>query len=220
MLAAVPAYVALSFDNPVLILGLMAAGFFLGAIVVACGFAILQSVANEEESVSEWPVFDPMAWLGQLFVAVAAAFVAAAPAWFASTFVFGPSLTSAAITMVSVYAIFPFVILSMLDMESAFVPFSPEVARSVSKCEEAWGGFYFSSGLLFVGLFLFFTLTSTLGGPGGAVLAIFVTIALTFVYFSMIGRLAYAIGQSVNAPPMKNDIDRDQHTRPRDGSIR
>jgi hypothetical protein len=35
----------------------------------------------------------------------------------------------------------------------------------------------------------------------------------------MIGRLAFAIGQTINAPPMKNDIDRQQHTRTRDGSI-
>lgn len=219
LMAAIPTYIALSFDNPVLIIGLMVAGLFLGAIVVSCGFAILQSVANEEDAVSEWPVFDPMAWFGQLFVALAAAFVAAMPAWLASTFVFGPSLTSAAITMISIYVLFPFVVLSMLDMESAFVPFSPEVARSVTKCEEAWGGFYFSSGVLFVGLFLLYTLTSSTGGATAAVIAITVTIGLTFVYFAMIGRLAYAIGQSVNAPPMKNDIDREQRPRPRDTSV-
>lgn len=219
VMASVPAFAALSFDSPMLILGLFPAGFFLGAIVVSCGFAILQSVANEEKTVSEWPVFDPMGWIGQLFVAVAAALVAAVPAWAVATLVFQSSLTSAAITMLSVYAIFPFVVLSMLDMGSPFVPFSAEVARSVTKCEEAWGGFYFSSGVLFVGLFLVFAVTSTMSAPLGAVVAIFATIAIAFVYFSMIGRLAYAIGQTVNAPPMKNDIDRQQHARPRDGSL-
>lgn len=215
-MAAIPAFIVLSVDVPALIVALFPAGFILGAIVVACGFAILQSVANEEESVSDWPVFDPLAWFGQLFVAVAAATVAAVPAWALSVAIFGPSLMSVAITMLSVYAFFPFVLLSMLDMNSAFIPFSPEVARSVTKCEESWGGFYFSSGLLFVGLFLLFAVTS---GSVGAVMAIFACIGIAFTYFSMIGRLAYAIGQAVNAPPMKNDVDRTRKSRSHDGSV-
>jgi hypothetical protein len=110
--------------------------------------------------------------------------------------------------MLSVYFLFPFILLSMLDMNSAFVPFSPEVARSVTRCEEAWGGFYFSSGLVFVGLFLTFALASTMSPPVAAAISIFAGVGVTFCYFSMIGRLAYAIGQAVNAPPMKNDVDR------------
>ncbi len=217
--AAVPAFLALSMDSPILMLGLFPAGLFLGAIVVCCGFAILQSVANDEESVSEWPVFDPLAWFGQLFVAFSAAFVSAVPAWVVTQLVFQGNLLGVAITMFAIYTIFPFVLLSMLDMQSAFIPFSAEVARSLTKCEEAWGGFYFSSGLLFVGLFLMFTLLSTIAMPVAAVAAIFATIAIAFTYFSMIGRLAYAIGQVVNAPPMKNDIDRGTRTQTRDGSI-
>lgn len=217
--AAIPAFLALSMDVPILVMGLFPAGVLLGAITVGCGFAILQSVANKEESVSEWPVVDPIGWFGQLFVAFAAAGIAAIPAWGVSQFIFGPSLISVAITMLSVYTVFPFVLLSMLDMQSAFIPFSAEVGRSVTKCEEAWGGFYFSAGLLFVGLFLVFSLASTMSAPVCAVISIVSGIAITFTYFAMIGRLAYSIGQAVNAPPMKNDIDRERHTRQRDGSI-
>jgi DNA-directed RNA polymerase subunit M/transcription elongation factor TFIIS len=220
VLAAVPAFLALSMESPILILGLFPLGFFLGAVVVSCGFAILQSVANEEPSVSEWPVFDPVGWIGQLFVAIAAALVAAVPAWALASLVFGSSLMSLAITMLSVYALFPFVVLSMLDMQTPLVPFSSEVARSITKCEEAWGGFYFSSGVLFAGMFLFFVMMSSLfATPVAVVPSIFVGVGGAFVYFSMIGRLAYAIGQSVNAPPMKNDVDRNQPARRHDGSL-
>ena len=100
----------------------------------------------------------------------------------------------------------------MLDMNSAFVPFSPEVARSVTKCQESWGGFYFSSGLLFIGLFLGFALASNSTPAVTAVVSIVAGIGVTFSYFSMIGRLAFAIGQAVNAPPMKNEIDRTRQT--------
>ncbi len=212
ILATVPAVIVLKLDSSILIVGLYVAGFFLGVLTVSCGFAILNSVANEEESVSDWPTLDPMAWLGQLFVAVAAAALAAIPAWALCQVVLGSHLISVAITMFSVYVLFPFVLLSMLDMNSPFVPFSPEVARSVTKCEEAWGGFYFSSGLLFVGLFLIFAIASGSSPAAAAGISIVACIGVTFSYFSMIGRLAYAIGQAVNAPPLKNEIDRTRHT--------
>jgi DNA-directed RNA polymerase subunit M/transcription elongation factor TFIIS len=212
VLASLPAVIALSLDSTILILGLFPAGFFLGVLVVSCGFAILHSVANQEESVSEWPTLDPMAWFGQLFVAVAAAAVAAVPAWALCQFVFGSSMISVAITMLSVYVMFPFILLSMLDMNNVFIPFSAEVARSITKCEEAWGGFYFSSGLLFVGLFLTFVVVAGMSPPAAAVISIVLGIGAAFAYFSMIGRLAYAIGQAVNAPPRKDEVDRSRRT--------
>ncbi len=70
------------------------------------------------------------------------------------------------------------------------------------------GGFYFSSGLLFVTLFLLFASLTAASASVAAVIAIFAVIGIAFTYFAMLGRLAYAIGQAVNAPPMKNDIDR------------
>ncbi|MGI9469951.1 MAG: hypothetical protein ACR2NZ_00365 [Rubripirellula sp.] len=213
-LAAIPAVIAFRFDSTILIMGLFPAGFILGLLTVSCGFAILQSVANEEDSVAEWPTLDPFAWLGQLFVACAAAGLAAIPVWALCTLAMGPHLFSVAITMFSVYLLFPFILLSMLDMNSPFVPFSPEVARSVTKCEEAWGGFYFSSGIVFIGLFLVFAMASTFSPAAGAVISIICGVGATFAYFGMLGRLAYSIGQAVNAPPMENDIDRTKKSSP------
>lgn len=206
--ASIPAYVALHFESRILMMGLFPSGLFFGAIVLGCGFAILQSIANEEDRVSEWPVFDPMEWFGQMFVAVAAVALAAAPAYGLAFLVFGHNLLAVAIAMFAIYALFPFFILSMLDMQSIAAPFSPEVARSITRCEESWGGFYFSSGLLFGGLFLWFTFASTFSPPIQAVMSIFAAVAVVFIYFAMIGRLAFAIGQAVNEKPMKNDIDR------------
>lgn len=206
VLGSIPAVIALSIDSPILIMGLFPAGFFLGVLVVSCGFAILHAAANQEDSVLDWPTLDPMAWFGQLFMVLAAASVAAVPVWAACQFILGPQLISVAATMLSIYALFPFVLLSMLDMNTAFIPFSAEVARSVTKCEEAWGGFYFSSGLLFLGLFMTFAIaSSTMSPPVAAVVSIVAGVGVAFSYFSMLGRLAYAIGQAVNAPPREKD---------------
>ena len=213
VLGCVPAVIVMKIDSPILVLGLFPAGFFLGLLTISCGLAILQSVANDEPSVTDWPTLDPLAWLGQLFVVGAAATVAAVPIWIICMLILGPQLLSVAITMLSIYVFFPFVLLSMLDMSSPFIPFSAEVARSVTKCEEAWGGFYFSSGLLFVGLFLVFSAaTSAMSPAAGAVLAIAAGISGAFMYFGMIGRLAYSIGQAVNAPPRRDEVDRTRHT--------
>lgn len=208
VLACVPTLIVLKLDHPILVLGLFPGGFFLALLTVSCGFAILQSVANDEPTVSDWPTLDPMGWVGQLFLAGAALTVAAIPVWAICMMIIGPQLLSVAITMFSIYVLFPFVLLSMLDMNSAFIPFSSEVARSITKCEEAWGGFYFSSGALFIGLFLIFATASAMSPASGAVLAITCAIAAAFLYFGMIGRLAYSIGQAVNAPPRHDEVDR------------
>jgi DNA-directed RNA polymerase subunit M/transcription elongation factor TFIIS len=210
--ACVPTAIALSMDSPILVMGLFPGGIFLALLSISCGLAILQAVANGEPNVSDWPTLDPIAWLGQLFLVGAAATVAAIPVWIVCMFVLGPQLLSVAITMFAIYVLFPFVLLSMLDMNSMFVPFSSEVARSVTKCEESWGGFYFSSGLLFVALFLIFSAASTMSPISGAVLAIVAAVTGTFMYFGMIGRLAQSIGKAVNDPPRHDHVDRTRHT--------
>ena len=209
LFASVPSYVALRTGQPILIMGLFPAGIFFAAIVMACGFAILQSVANQEETIQEWPVLlDPTEWIGPLLVTGAAVLLSGLPAWLLGQFAFGNNLATVCLTMFSIYLLFPFVLLSMLDMQSVMVPFSPEVARSVTKCQESWGGFYFSSGLLFFATFMVFFSVSLMAPPVQAVFCIFTAVAATFVYFSMLGRLAYSIGQAVNDEPLKNDIDR------------
>ncbi|WP_231603193.1 hypothetical protein [Neorhodopirellula pilleata] len=207
-LASAIAFVALAIDHPILVVGLFASGGMFAAVVLSCGFAIMQSVANEEESVTEWPVMlEPMEWLAPSMFCIAAAALAIFPGWFAGYVTFGNSLTTVCLSMMSIFAIFPFVLLSMLDMQNLFIPFSPDVGRSVTRCEEAWGGFYFSSGLIFVAVFLVFSFASGMAPPSAAVLSIFLGVGATFVYFAMLGRLAYAIGQSVNSKPKENNIN-------------
>lgn len=216
-LASAIAFVALAIDHPVLVVGLFAGGGMFAAVVLASGFAIMQSVANEEESVTEWPVtLEPMEWLAPSMFCIAAAAMAIFPGWFMGYVTFGNSLTTVCLSMMSIFAIFPFVLLSMLDMQNIFIPFSPDVGRSVTRCEEAWGGFYLSSGLIFVAVFLVFSFASVMAPPSAAVLSIFFGVGATFVYFAMLGRLAYAIGQSVNSEPKENNINEIRDTERND----
>lgn len=207
-LASVVAFIALILESEILVVGLFAAGAFFGAIVLACGFTIMQSVANEDESVDEWPIMlEPTEWIAPSLFCFAAAGLAHGPGWFLGYMTFGNSLMTVCMAMFSTFLIFPFVLLSMLDMESVFTPFSPDIGRSVTRCEEAWGGFYFSSGLVFFFTFLIFVLASLFPPPIAAVISIFVGVAAEFIYFAMLGRLAHSIGQSINAEARPNDIE-------------
>ncbi len=206
-IASVVAFVVLSIDAEMLMVGLFAGGVFFGAIVLACGFTIMQSIANDEETVDEWPItLEPMEWITPSLFCFAAAALGYGPGWFVGWMTFGNSLTTVCMAMISSFLIFPFVLLSMLDMQSVFMPFSADVGRSVTRSEEAWGGFYFSSGVVFFFTFMIFALASMFPTPIAAVIGIFVGVAAEFIYFAMLGRLAHAIGKSVNAAARENNI--------------
>tara|TARA_R110002049_G_scaffold305056_3_gene501098 strand:- start:53356 stop:54837 length:1482 start_codon:yes stop_codon:yes gene_type:complete len=205
LIGAVPAYFVLAMDSPIAVLALFIGGALFAAPLIACGFAILQSVANDEPSVDEWPSLDPMEWLGSAGVAFAAAGFSGVPVFVLAQFLFDNSLIIIGVTMMSIYFLFPFVLLSMLDMQTIMMPFSPEVARSFNTSQESWGGFYFSAGVLFLALFLLFVATTGSGAPAMAFINVGATVAIVFAYFAMIGRLAYAIGQSVNESPREPD---------------
>ena len=111
-------------------------------------------------------------------------------------FLTGPSLLVLLAGMFAVYLVFPFVLLSMMDMGNVLQPFSAEVARSVTDSQEAWGGLYFSSAILFAALFLLIVSMNGLAGHSGIAISLTASIAVVFIYFGMIGRLASAIGQA------------------------
>ncbi|MDC0317017.1 hypothetical protein OAM37_00680 [bacterium] len=216
--AAIPTALLLSIEQEslqlLLTVGMMIGGVLLGAITISCAFAILLSVANDHEQVEDWPSTDVFQWLDQLALVLGAAGLVAVPMCTICYLTNSTGLLGVALVMFSIYLLLPFILLSMLDMGSVFTPFSPELARSVSKCQEEWGGFYFSSGLLFAALFLFIAMAYSIAGSLGIVASITLSIFTTFTYFGMMGRLAYTVGQSVNAPPKKNDIDRSGPTDP------
>ncbi len=197
-MAAIPAAIAVSFENSVAIIGLIIGGFLLTGVLVADGFAILEAVANDEKEVSEWPLFDLFAWLGPLFTALAAAIVAAVPLGLPMNLL-APGLLAVGATMLSVYLLYPFVLLSMLDSESIMQPFSASVSKSVTRSGEHWMTMYTASGFLFFALFVIYVVSASMPPVASVVIRIFATSAAVFFYFAMLGQLAFVIGHSVNA---------------------
>jgi ribosomal protein S27E len=206
--AALPTIVALYYESSMIVMGLFVGGLLYGAILVAHGFAILQSVANGEDEVSEWPVIDFFGWMGPLFIAASAIAVSAGPVWFVTQFVGMPTLVVVGLSMLSLYFLLPFVLLSMLDEQSVLMPFSSEVSKSVTRCGEQWGLAYLTSAVLFIALFLTLVVASAMPLVMSVLVSCAATVAAVFLYSGILGRLAFSIGHAVNAPPMVNEIER------------
>lgn len=123
-------------------------GIFFAGMVVACGFVIMESVANGHDEIEDWPEpLNPSEWLGPITCCAFAFGLVSSPAWMVGLGLGFGGMAIVFLVMGMVYLLFPFVLLSMMDMGSVFTPFSPEVARSVRRSQESWGGFYFSAGL-------------------------------------------------------------------------
>ena len=126
---------------------LLAISFALAwlGLAFACGLAILCDTAAGSDHVYEWP--DPwmyLDWLGDVFFIVnSAAFILAAVAGVAWLLVSGGCSISATAWggAAATLALFPFVLLSMLEQGSRVVPFSPLVFRSLGRHWQAWTAF-------------------------------------------------------------------------------
>ena len=193
-----------------LIIPLMFITLLYWGFTFSCGFSIMESVSTNAKRVEGWPYMAPTEWFGELIVVASAAGLCMGPPAILGGMVFGLHPITVMMTMFALFLLFPFVLLSILDSESIFVPFSAEVTKSVTRCQEQWGVLYLTSGILFFGMFMFYIVCFMLPPLLAVVLVYGATVAALFVYFSMIGRLAYAIGHAVNAPPASQTVQRER----------
>ncbi|WP_149495968.1 zinc ribbon domain-containing protein [Roseiconus lacunae] len=177
-------------------------------LTVSCGFAVLFSVANDADRVEDWPTVDPAAWFETLWLVIAATAISVGPAYVISTLVSAPPILVISLVMFCVYAVFPIVLLSMLDMQTVTMPFSADVSKSLTRCQDDWGIFYFSTGVLFAALFGYFVFAPQ--SPMGIGIGIVFSIMAVFVYFAILGRLAVAISGVVELGALDNPSGDDE----------
>lgn len=201
LLGSIPGVLAVMTGHPLILLGTAVLSLLYSAFVLVCAFAILEAVAGGERRVEDWPIFSPVDWFGPCITTLVALALSALPGVVLAVGIFGNSMASVALILFSIYLMFPFVLLSMLDNGSVLLPASADVTRSVTRCTEAWGTTYFSAALLF--FFYFLSLVMLIFAPPfvSVLLGCFFSIGFVFIYFSMIGRLAFSIGQAINAGP-------------------
>ncbi len=208
LLLAVPA--ALTIAYPVFAIAAVPLALLGITLTVSCGFAIMIGVSNQHDQIEDWPTADPAGWFEPLFLVVVATAIAVGPAYVAATLLGAPVVITIGLVMFCVYAAFPVVVLSMLDLQSVTSPFSPDVAKSITRCQEDWGAFYFSAAGLFGGLYAYFLFFAN--SPLSIALGVVLSIGVMFVYFALLGRLALAIGEVVEIPALDQEAGGQENT--------
>ncbi|MCO8120291.1 hypothetical protein NHH03_00985 [Stieleria sp. TO1_6] len=203
LLLAIPA--ALTFAFPVFAIGAIPLAMIGIAVSVACGFAILFGVANQHERIEDWPTVDPTGWMESMWLVITATAIAVGPAYVITKLFGAPPVVAIGFVMFSVYVAFPIILLSMLDEQSVTSPFSTDVGKSITQCQDDWGAFYFSSGMLFAALFAYFLTCSY--SPASVAIGVVLSVAVVFMYFAMLGRLALAMGEVIEFSALERDED-------------
>jgi predicted RNA-binding Zn-ribbon protein involved in translation (DUF1610 family) len=182
-----------------LLAGCLAAGW-AGVLGVSL-LTILGDTAAGAEDVSEWP--NPAAfldWAGSLLLAINSVALSAAAGIGVERLLAVAGLSGGWALIAVPPALFPLVLLSMLEADSPFVPLCRAVLRSLLVNCWAWLAFYLETSLL-------------LGAAGGLVmgmlpaagvlwtvpLAAVTGVAALMIYFRLLGRLAWC-----SSPPRSN----------------
>ena len=158
----------------------------------ACGLALVKDTSDGLRRIEHWPGFNPLAWGRDVFYIVNAGIFAALPGVVLGIVLglvgFSGLVLFTAAAAASFGGMFPPMLLSMFESNSARAPFSKEVWNDIGKRPDPWKLNYLITSLVVIaGLFAFvFCLAS--GFLFGFILAM-ALVALIMIYFRTIGRL-------------------------------
>ncbi len=206
------------FGRGALLLGVIGApliGILFGLPMLSGALALLESVANRQPRVVDWPGFNVFDNFGDMLSIAAALLGAMLPGYMLGAFLGGDQIGAGRIQitglMLSTYLLFPILFLSILDNGSLFQPLSNSVLSSFKPAAEAWGGYYLKTMIaFFVTMLLWYMLLGTgkspwLVGAGG-----FLVPPLVFFTFQQLGALADGISEHLSfefTPGGEKDAD-------------
>ncbi len=159
------------------------------------GLAILEASANRQRKVSQWPLYNLGDALGETVMLVIVLTFAAIPGgilgWILSVMNIGG--VSLILPLVSIWFLFPIMLLGVLDNGSMMQPVSSDVLRSMSRRGDFWGAMYlwnaFATLILFMALYWCIYASSYPLVIAGAILLPF----MVYFMFRQIGNLAVGI---------------------------
>lgn len=193
------------------VIGAPLIAILFGMPMLSGAVALLESVANRQKKVSEWPGFNLFENAGDM-IAIALALIASTiPGFIVGTWLAGDGPGGGRIQiagmMATCFLLFPVFYLSMLDNESIFAPLSNSIFRSFTEAAEAWAGYFLKTLIAFaVVMLLWFLLLGrdpALAAIGGGLLPL-----LIFFTCQQIGALADSIGEHLSfefTPPSNED---------------
>ncbi len=168
-------------------------GLWTLSYAAACFLIVVQETGAGNNEIRDWMEGGWREWAAELFCLL---YIAALPMMIAWPIVklTGYSYSQAAVPLlIFEFLFFPFALLSALEQDSIWMPFSLPIIRSLFKIPGGWCAFYLLSGLLFVvcggtGYFALRTAHVGMAFVVGPVIA-----ATILVYARLIGRLGWLI---------------------------
>lgn len=177
----------------VAVIGLISAGY-----AASCGFSILQETAAGVNRIAEWP---DEGWKDGIFEFMLVLWLHAVSGFFCYVVALGIQAMTGSLfpALLVLHALlFPLALISAMDSESAWLPYSRMALRSLKRLPGTWTLFYLLTTVL---------LCATGGGwltlvrnaPFAAGLAIGPIVAtIVFIYARLLGRLAWKIGDDAS----------------------
>ncbi len=185
-------------------------GLLFSMPMLSGGLALIESVANRQKQVVEWPGFNIFDNAGDIAAILLALLGSMVPGFLVGAYLGGDEPGAGRIQiagmMVTTFAFFPVILLSMLDNGSVFAPLSSSIFRSFSEASESWAGYYLKTFLAFSAVMLMWLL---LLGKSEALAAIAGCLFPLLVFFTcqQIGALADGIGEHLSFEFVAPDKD-------------
>lgn len=177
----------------VAIFGLISAGY-----ATSCGFSILQETASGVNAIEVWP---EEGWKDGIFEFFQILWLHAFSGFFCYVFAFLVQPLTGYLTppLLIVHALlFPLALISAMDSESVWLPYSPMTLQSLKRIPGIWAMFYvLSAAFLCVTCGTFVVLAVKVPLAAGVTLGPFVA-TIMFVYARLLGRLAWKVGEDAS----------------------
>lgn len=198
------------------LMGLLAIAVAALASIAITGYlmAILQDSAAGNKVIINWPDLVFIDWIGGSFYILVSLIipfgVSCVLAWPA-----GGIMANGWLVPVTLWLLFPIVLLSTLETQSPLLPFSPVVLQSLWLCGRTWVVFFLETCLMGAGLALLAAGVRYLGLETlGISLLAGAGVAAAMVYFRLLGRLAWVCDDRFRQEPAEDEEDEDDQETP------
>lgn len=186
--------------------------------------AILIDTAYGYDKIENWPDGTFGEWIVESMLVVSALLLSLTPVGIALYTLKSIDFLAMPYFPINFVMVFPIVLLSMLETNSALNPLSPPVWRSLPSVWRAWAVFYLETAVLVIGGWYAVRALLIASFSGKSLAACALLIAGLLIYFRLLGRLAWCISAGIDrdeSPPEEpadaasHEIDRKQASEDR-----
>lgn len=202
-------------QSPGLATWLASAGLAVVAVFLAlmwfifasgCALAIVRETANGVERIGVWPGFDFLSYLVEPLYLINSACVSALFV-VAFDWVLGRMWLGHMVGLTAGLVVFPVVLLSMLETASPLGIVSGPVWRTIGVAGQGWAAFYGTSTAMVAAAVAVMSLALWFGGLFGYLIAAIVWTFAWFIYFRLLGRLAWYCADRTNRDMPEEETD-------------